>query len=146
MIGVHKSLGCGMRDNGGSLCIPVSSRGRLRSRLLAIVIKCDLLAKDRLRAGEATIQVGSGSKMAVGDLGSKNSLVPFIGTLQPLPLPCLSHLWSEATFLTHLLVTADPIHKGRSIRRPTPRQAQAAYQSTDQNLTAAQITIRDRSA
>jgi hypothetical protein len=130
----------------GCLCIRLAHEDSPRSRLLAIVIKCNLLAKDRLRAGEATIQVGSGSNMAVGDLGSKNSLVPFIGTLQPLPLPCLNHLRSEAPFLAHLIVTADAIHKGRSIRRPTPRQAQAAYQSTDQNLTAAQMTIRDRSA
>jgi hypothetical protein len=84
--------------------------------------------------------------MVVGDLSSKNSLVPFIGTLQPLPLPCLGHLRSEAPFLTHLIVAANPIHKGRSVRRATPRQAQVAYQSTDQKVMAAHITIRHRLA
>jgi hypothetical protein len=125
---------------------------RAWQRQVSIVIKCHQSLKDSLRPSSVKLQSKwkhsriKVTKMAVGDLSSKRSLVPVVAALQPTPLPFLSHLRSEAPFLTHLIVTADPIHKGRSVRRPTPRQAQAAYKSTDQNVTAAQITMRPRSA
>jgi hypothetical protein len=84
--------------------------------------------------------------MAVGDIGSKNSLVPVLATLQPSPLSCMGHLRSEAAFLTHLIMATDSIFKGRSVRRPSPRHAQAAYHSAEQNVAAAHITTHHRSA
>src|SRR5438067_8972943 len=75
--------------------------------------------------------------MSVGDLSPKNSLVPVVATLHRVALPCLSHLRSEAPFLVHLIITAQPIQKTETIRAATPRQAQAAYQSASQNLTQA---------
>ena len=77
--------------------------------------------------------------MSVGDLSSKNSLVPVVAILHRVRLPCLSHLRSEAPFLAHLIVTAEPIQKTQTVRAATPRQAQAAYQSTNQYATEAQI-------
>src|SRR3954454_11652059 len=76
-------------------------------------------------------------QMSVGDLSSKNSLVPLVATLHRVLLPCLSHLRSEAPFLAHLIMTADPIQKTQTVGRATPRQAQAAYQSASQNATQA---------
>jgi len=45
-----------------------------------------------------------------------------------------------ARVLAHLIMTAEPIQKTQTVRRATPRQVQAAYQSTNQNATEAQIT------
>ena len=74
----------------------------------------------------------------IGDLSSKNCLVPVVATLQRVPLPCLSHLRCEAPFLAHLIMTAEPIQKTQTVQRATPRQVQAAYQSTNQYATEAQ--------
>jgi hypothetical protein len=63
---------------------------------------------------------------------SKNVLVPIITILHPVPLPSLSHLQSEASFLMHLIVTADPWRQIQPGRPATPRQAHAAYETVDQ--------------
>ena len=60
----------------------------------------------------------------------KNSLVPVVTILHALP--SLSPLQSEASFLMHLIVTADPFRPLRTARSATPRQAHAAYETLDQ--------------
>jgi len=67
---------------------------------------------------------------------SENALVPYVATLQPLPLPCLNHLRSEATFLTQLMVTS-----ANQSRRATCGQADAAYHATGMDVTAARIKV-----
>ena len=67
---------------------------------------------------------------------SENALVPVLATPQRSLLPGQSHLRSEAPFLTHLIATAELIPQTRTLRRATPTEAQAAYQSTVQNATA----------
>jgi len=67
---------------------------------------------------------------------SNNALVPLVATLHPLPLPWLSHLQSEATFLTHLMVTSDS-----QSRRATCGQADAAYHATGMKAAAARLAV-----
>jgi hypothetical protein len=66
---------------------------------------------------------------------SENALVSVVATPQRSPLPGQSHLRSEAPFLAHLIATAELIPQTRTLRRATPTEAQAAYQSTAQNAT-----------
>jgi hypothetical protein len=61
---------------------------------------------------------------------TKNYLVPVVTILHALP--SLSPLQSEASFLMHLIVTADPFRQLRTARSATPRQAHAAYETVDQ--------------
>jgi len=77
--------------------------------------------------GDAPVQKGH----------SNTALVPVVATLQALPLPCLSHLRSEASFLTHLMVTTDI-----QSRRATFGRAHAAYHAGGENATTARITVR----
>jgi hypothetical protein len=75
-------------------------------------------------------------RCACTERSSENALVPVLAIPQRSPLPGQSHLRSEAPFLTHLIATAELIPQTRTLRRATPTEAQAAYQSTVQNATA----------
>jgi hypothetical protein len=66
------------------------------------------------------------------------ALVPLVETLRELPLPCLSHLRSDATFLTHLLVAA----ADTLTQRASSGEADAAYHATGKSAAAARITVR----
>jgi hypothetical protein len=68
---------------------------------------------------------------------SNTALMPLVATLQALPLAWLSHLRSEASFLTHLMVTTDI-----QTRRATFGRAHAAYHAVGENATVARITVR----
>jgi len=71
---------------------------------------------------------------------SKNCLVPVVTILHALP--SLSPLRSEASFLMHLIVTADPFRQLRTARPATPRQAHAAYEMWTKAATEAPTSVR----
>jgi hypothetical protein len=73
---------------------------------------------------------------------SKNCLVPVVTILRALP--SLSHLQSEASFLMHLIVTADPFRQLRTARPATPHEAHAAYETVDQGCDASGAEIRKK--
>jgi hypothetical protein len=104
----------------------------------------DTLAAGTVLMGLAKTQHFLDCEMPDADVGdapvqkrqSNNALVPVVAILQALPLPYLSQSRSEASFLTHLMVTADT-----QTRRATSGQAHAAYHAMGENGTAALIRV-----